>query len=80
MIIRVRREELIKNRIMSGYSQRSLSQKIGISGGYLSQIENGDRNPSPKIAKKISEALGAEYSDIFFIDSVYKSERKAATS
>ena len=76
MIIRVNREELVKNRIMSGFSQRSLAREIGISGAYLSQIENGDRNPGPGVAKKIAEALGVNYSDIFFIDNVYKSERK----
>lgn len=48
MIIRVNREELVKNRIMSGFSQRSLAREIGISGAYLSQIENGDRNPGPE--------------------------------
>lgn len=50
-----------------GYTQRSFAKKIGISSPYLSQIIKGDRNPSPKVAKKIFDALEKNFDDIFFI-------------
>ena len=33
------------------------------------QIINGERFPSPRIAKRISEELGAKFEDIFFAKS-----------
>ena len=53
MIIRVRREELIKNRIMSGYSQRSLSQKIGISRETLRFVLRGKNNVQTRTYNKL---------------------------
>ncbi len=77
MIIRIKNEkEFAKSRIVAGYSQRKLGRETGISGAYLSQIERGERNPSPTVAKKIADALGKEFDDLFFIESGYKSERK----
>ena len=35
-------------------------KKIGISGSYLSQIENGKRNPTIKTLKAIASALDIE--------------------
>lgn len=75
MPVTVRKEELIKCRIMAGYSQRGLAKAAGISGAYLSQLESGDRNPSPKTAKKIAETLGVGFSDLFFVNSACKSEQ-----
>ncbi|HIE07737.1 MAG TPA: XRE family transcriptional regulator [Desulfarculaceae bacterium] len=37
-----------------------LAKKIGISSSYLSQIENGKRNPTIKRLKSIARALGVE--------------------
>ncbi len=37
-----------------------LAKKIGISGSYLSQIENGKRNPTIKTLKAIASALDIE--------------------
>ena len=37
-----------------------LAKKIGISGSYLSQIENGKRNPTIKTLKNIASALDIE--------------------
>lgn len=47
-------------------SMKDLSFKTGISERYLYFIENGEKNPSMKTAKKISIALEASIEDIFF--------------
>ena len=38
----------------------ALAQKVGISASYLSQIENGKRNPTIDTLKLIASALGIE--------------------
>lgn len=53
MIIRVKNKELVKTRIVQGLSQRGLARKANISSAFMSQIERGERNPSPAIAKQI---------------------------
>lgn len=65
MLIRTKREELIAARVKAGFSQRALARRAGIANGHLSQIERGLRNPSPKVARKIIVALGAEFNDLF---------------
>ncbi len=45
-----------------------LSDKIGISSGYLCHLERGTRkNPSTKIMEKIADALEKKISEVFFI-------------
>lgn len=61
--------------IVSGYSQRSFAQKISISGPYMNQIANGERCPSPKVAKKICDGLNVGFDDIFFIQQDNKSKQ-----
>ena len=51
------------------FTLKELSEKTGISVGYLSHIENGSRtNPSMKTMYKISQALQASIEDVFFND------------
>lgn len=69
MKIRVKEENLIKKRIISGYTQRDLATKVGISNVYLSQIERGDRNPGPRVAKQIADALTVDHGELFFLDN-----------
>lgn len=61
--------------IKSGFSIRGFGRKIGISSGYVVQVCNGNRNPSPEVAKKITDALGVGFDEIFFILSACKSEQ-----
>lgn len=39
-------------------SQKEAAEKIGISYPHYNFIENGDRRPSPEVAKRIAEILG----------------------
>jgi len=48
----------------SGIDQPTLAATVGISQGYLSQIERGDRNPNPKITLDIANALQVTFDDI----------------
>lgn len=64
-----------KRILISGHSYRSFAKEIGISSPYIIQIANGNRNPGPKIAKKIVDGLKAQFDEIFFVDSGCKSDQ-----
>ncbi len=51
-----------------GYSLRACFERISVSHGYLSQVLNGKRNPSPVVARKIAEGLDQDIEDIFFVN------------
>jgi len=44
-------------RKMKGWSQTDLAQMVGMTKASISSLESGRNNPSPKNAKKLSEAL-----------------------
>ncbi|PKE16728.1 helix-turn-helix transcriptional regulator [Macrococcoides caseolyticum] len=54
--------------IRKGLTVTDLSKKIHSDLPYLSQVLNGKRNPSPKLAKRIADALDVEITDIFTIE------------
>jgi len=62
--------------LKKGFTQRSFGREIGISEPYAHQILNGKRNPGPRIAKSITEALEVEFDTIFFIENACKSDEK----
>jgi transcriptional regulator with XRE-family HTH domain len=41
-----------------GVSLRSVAKDIGASPGYLSRLENGERQPSPETAAALAKRLG----------------------
>ena len=45
-------------RVLAGLSQAELSRRSGISQGYLSGIESGDKVPSPEMLGKLADTLG----------------------
>jgi transcriptional regulator with XRE-family HTH domain len=45
-------------RTLAGLSQAKLSEKSGVSQGYISGIESGDKKASPEMIKKLADALG----------------------
>jgi len=65
MRIKTNKEALKEFRTREGCSQRQFAIKAGISSTMLSQVESGQRNPSPRTAKKIIDALGVSFSAIF---------------
>lgn len=46
-------------------THQEVADKAGIVRAFYTQIENGSRNPSVKIAKKIAEVLGFNWA-LFF--------------
>jgi len=49
-------------------SQNWLADRIGTSSGYMSQLMNGSRHPSPKMREVILKNLkDYEFDDLFFL-------------
>ena len=49
---------LTEMRIKGNLSQMEVAKKCAISRQHYSFIENGDRRPSPEVAKRIAGVLG----------------------
>ena len=56
---RLRREGTIK------YSQAGLANLAGIKASYISQLETGNRKPSPAVVRKLSNHLGVKTNHLF---------------
>ena len=52
-------------RLKAGFSLEEAAKKLGISAGYLSQIENGQRKVSPERASQIAALYNREREEIF---------------
>ena len=52
------RSWLIVSRMRKGYSQKKMSELVGISQPSYCAYEKGKTTPKPKHAKKIAELLG----------------------
>ena len=50
---------ILKARIKAGLTQVQLSEKTGISQADISRLENGTRNPSLSLLKRLAEAMNA---------------------
>lgn len=46
-------------------SQKELSKRSGISGGYLSLLLNGQRCIGPSARARLQEALGKDFDELF---------------
>ena len=61
------KNKIKKYRKSKNMTLKDLSDRTGISVGYLSHLENGTRtNPSQEIMDKIAKALNNSIPDIFF--------------
>ncbi|OMD42575.1 hypothetical protein BSK52_07130 [Paenibacillus odorifer] len=61
--------------IMKGFSKTDFSKEIGLSQPMATLITNGDRNPSPRTAKRICEVLECEWAELF---EIVKTSQQAA--
>jgi transcriptional regulator with XRE-family HTH domain len=52
-------------RLSAGFSLEEAAKKLDISAGYLSQIENGQRQISSKRAEEIANLYNREREEIF---------------
>lgn len=53
---------------IKGFNVSSFADEVGVGISYISQILNGKRSPSPKLAKKIAETLEVEIEELFIFD------------
>jgi transcriptional regulator with XRE-family HTH domain len=49
---------LAVTRTLAGLSQAGLSRATGISQGYISGIEAGDKHATPEMLKKLADGIG----------------------
>jgi transcriptional regulator with XRE-family HTH domain len=58
---------LKKCRELKGLTQSALAKQSGISTSYLSQLEQGTRDPKVTLLTKLSNALGVPLAILFFL-------------
>lgn len=56
-------------RAMRGYSQEQLSEIMGISQNYLSNVERGKENPTLDLFIRLSQGLKVRIQEIFEIET-----------
>ena len=50
-------------------SQNGLAERLRITSGYLSQLVNGQRCPSPSLRRRLLETLpGSSFEDLFVVE------------
>ena len=53
-------------------SQNQLAHVMGSTSGYLSQLLNGQRNPSPKMRRRLLQALGnPPFDEVFILEDAH---------
>lgn len=73
----MKREQLIKTRKNLGLTQADMATAAGVHRSYYGLIENGNRNPTLRIATKIATVLDSNIEqlfpdDIFFANKCYE--------
>ena len=59
-------------------SQNSLARMLGLSTGYMAQLMNGDRYPSPRLRQRILEILNPlSFDDLFIVEHVHEEDSTA---
>ena len=53
-------QAMIEARVQQNMTQKELSSKTGITQADISRIENGTRNPSLSMVKKLARGLGMQ--------------------
>lgn len=73
MKIQIKDEKVLKKwLIREGFSNTDLAKTVGVSLHHIGFILNGTRNPSPAIAKKITDILKCDFDEIFDIVDLEK--------
>ena len=63
---------LKKLRNIYGFKASEMSTKLGISSSYLSEIENGKKQPSLELLTKYSEIFDIKLSSLILISETYE--------
>lgn len=51
---------MVDARVEQNLTQKELAEKVGMNQADISKLENGTRNPSLKVLKKLANGLGME--------------------
>lgn len=62
-------DNIKKYRQIQGLTQKQLADKVGISGAFMSLIEQGKNNPSDENLKKIARVLGVSVEELTIEES-----------
>lgn len=62
-------QNLQKIRLAAGLNQLELAEKLGLSQASISQFENGTRQPTPAIVKRLAEILNVALEELTGHDS-----------
>ena len=72
---------IVDARTSQNLTQKELSERTGINQADISKLENGTRNPSINLLKRLAEGMGmtlkiefAKALNFFWYDKLYKSE------
>lgn len=64
------REWLKQKRRANGLTQQEIATAVNISRAYYTQLELGNRDPSPKVAMKIADTLDFDWTFFFVRDGI----------
>lgn len=56
-------------RICAGFSGADLARHVGVTGPYLSTVENGHKKASPSLLKRIADATGKRVEDFISFET-----------
>jgi len=71
MKVLLKSKEIKKILIRKNKSQNWFAYKLEISSGYMSQLMDGSRNPSPKLRERIMKKLPEhKFDDLFEIKEI----------
>ncbi len=59
-------QNVVKIRKSQNLTQAQLSERAGLSNGFICDLENGHRNPTLDTIDKIADALQVAVADLFF--------------
>lgn len=68
---------LKRMRLIYGYKASEMSKMLNISPSYLSEIENGKKQPSLDLLKKYAEIFGIKLSSLILLSESYEEAEKA---
>jgi len=70
--VRILKNNLKKIRQVKNISGTELAKMVKVSHTMIYMIENGTKNPSMRLAKKIAKALGTSLDKIFFDENCHE--------
>lgn len=80
MTIKINNAHIKKAMFLQGLNSLQLAERVKVSPSYMSQVINGKRNPSAKLAKNISVVLDVDVQDVFEVIIKEESDNVPVTS